>query len=124
LRTPPQLPEQCAGPQARGISEPEKPVAFVASKAGLGGAVWNRLRRWRERPPVGRGAVNPFPTRGRHDLGQGTASPDVNASLKLFGSRRGGMRRKARRSLPVISTGSHIWVNNGYLKMLVFVKRS
>ena len=34
------------------------------------------------------------------------------------------MRRKARRSLPVISTGSHIWVNKGYLKMLVFVKLS
>ena len=108
-----ELPEQCAGPQARGISEPEKPVAFVASKADLRGAVWNRLRRWRERPPVGRGAVNPLRARGRHGVGHGTANPDMSASLRLFGSGRGGIRRKARRSLPVISTGSHIWVNQG-----------
>jgi hypothetical protein len=46
----------------------------------------------------------------------------MSASPRLFGSGGGVMRRKARRSLPVISTGSHIWVNHGYLKMLVFVK--
>ena len=95
-----ELPEQCARPQARGISEPEEPVAFVARKADLWGAVWNRLRRWRERPPVGRGAVNPFRARGRHGLGQGTASPDVSASLKHFGSGRGGMRRKSATLTP------------------------
>ena len=95
-----ELPEQCARPQARGISEPEEPVAFVACKTDLWGAVWNCLRRWRERPPVGRGAVNPFRARGRHGLGQGTASPNVSASLKHFGSRRGGMRRKSATLTP------------------------
>ena len=117
-----ELPEQCARPQARGISEPEEPVAFVACKTDLWGAVWNCLRRWRERPPVGRGAVNPFRARGRHGLGQGTASPNVSASLKHFGSGRGGMRRKSATLTPGhLDRLTHLG-EQGYLKTPVFVK--
>jgi hypothetical protein len=64
-------PEQCAGPQARRISKPKKPVAFVASKADLWGTVGNRLRRWRERPPVGRAVNDRFRSRARRGFGQG-----------------------------------------------------